>query len=915
MLEENKKSCRLAAGHLRCEYKVNPLGIDIAGPRLSWVLESELRDVKQAAYRITAASSVRQLQDENDLLWDSGRRQSDQSIHIEYEGKKPVSRQRIYWQVRIWDNHGNDAISAEIAWWEMGLLDTAEWKAGWITQPWENDCRKSAPCAYFRKPFKIEREVKSARIYVSCLGLYELELNGSRVGDQVFTPGWTNYRKRLQYQVYDVTDQLVDGENVIGSILGDGWYRGHFGWWENNRNNYGEVLGLLVQLEIRYEDGEEVTIVTDDSWKAATGPILASDIYNGETYDARLEVSDWSSSGFDDCTWKSAALLEHSKTLLTASNGEKVRKISEIKPVDYIVTPKGEKVFDLGQNMVGWARLKVKGKPGDKVTLRFAEVLDHEGNFYTENLRSVKATDTYILKGSGEEIWEPRFTFHGFRYVHVDGYPGQLSKDSITGIVIHSDIRPTGSFECSEPMVNRLQQNIQWSQKGNFLDIPTDCPQRDERMGWTGDAQVFAPTANINFNTGAFFTKWLKDLASEQREDGSVPWVVPNVVVNGADTGWSDGFGSTGWADAAVVIPWTIYRYYGDKRILEQQYDSMKAWVDYMRKHADESGIFEYGFHLGDWLSFSDYITYYYNAPDFGYAGATTDKILIATAYFYYSTTILQKAAEITGRKEEADDLSKLAAKIKKAWNREFMTDTGRLVSSTQAAYAMALVFGLVPAEKVEIVAKRLADDVRHHGHLTTGFLGTPVLNHALSDFGYPELAYQLLLNKRYPSWLYPVTTGATTIWERWNGIKTDGHFQTEGINSFNHYAYGAIGEWLYSFVAGIALDENEPSYKHIHIRPHPGGGLTSAGASIHSMYGKIASGWELKGRTFKLNVTIPVNTTATVYVPADDVKTVTESGKKIAEAGAVRFLRTEDGCAVFAVGSGQYGFESKLPG
>jgi alpha-L-rhamnosidase len=914
MLEENNESCRLAVGYLRCEYKVNPLGIDIARPRLSWEIKSGLRDVKQTAYRITAASAICQLKDEKDLLWDSGRRESDQSVHIEYEGKTPESRQRIYWQVRIWDNHGNDVVSKETAWWEMGLLDTAEWKAVWITQPWENDRRKSAPCAYFRKPFTIEKAVKSARIYATCLGLYELELNGRKVGDQVFTPGWTNYRKRLQYQVYDVTNQLVDGENVIGSVLGDGWYRGHFGWWENNRNNYGEVLGLLLQLEIKYEDGDEVSIVTDDSWKAATGPILTSDIYNGETYDARGERPDWSSPGFKDCDWKPVVLLEHSKTLLTASSGEKVRKICEIKPIDYFVTPKGEKVFDLGQNMVGWVRLKVKGNPGDRVVLRFAEVLDQNGNFYTDNLRKIDCTDIYVLKGSGEEIWEPHFTFHGFRYVHVDGYPGELTNDSITGIVIHSDMKPIGSFECSEPLISKLQQNIQWSQRGNFLDVPTDCPQRDERMGWTGDAQVFAPTASFNFNTACFYAKWLKDLASEQREDGSVPWVVPNVIVDGGGTGWSDGFGATGWEDAAIIIPWTVYQYYGDKRILEQQYDSMKAWVNYMKVHAGDSFVFDYGFHFGDWLSFSDYMSYRYNAPDYGYAGAHTDKSLIATAYFYYSTTILQKTAEIIGRKKDAEELLKLAAGIKKAWCREFMTDSGRLVSATQTAYAIGLTFGLVPDDKKAIVAKRLAEDVKHFGHLTTGFLGTPVLNHALSDFGYPDLAFQLLLNKRYPSWLYPVTRGATTIWERWDGIRPDGSFQTAGMNSFNHYAYGAIGQWLYSFVAGIAIDENEPGFKYILIQPHPGGGLAGAKACYDSMYGKIATDWVLKDSTFKLNVTIPANITATVYLPAKEVDAVTESGNKISEAEAVEFLRMEDDRAVFAVGSGKYKFVSKLP-
>ncbi|MBN2000653.1 family 78 glycoside hydrolase catalytic domain [candidate division KSB1 bacterium] len=898
--------------NLTTEYKTNPLGIDVMVPRLSWVIASKERDVKQIAYRITASSSLKHLKQGTGLLWDSGIQNSEQSIHVEYKGTKLESRQCIYWQVEAWDNHGNTSISSEPAWWEMGLLDPADWKAGWITQPWENDSEKSAHCPHFRTSFNIAKPVSRGRIYVTCLGLYELELNGKKVGNQVFTPGWTNYRKRLQYQVYDVTDQLREGENSIGSILGDGWYRGHLGWWDNNRNTYGKALGLLLRFEIRCEDGTERTIMTDKSWKAAPGPILKSDIYNGETYDARLEMPWWSSPGFDDSGWKEVKSLKHSKTILIASAGENVKKIKEIRPVGYFVTPKGEKVFDLGQNMVGWVRLKVKGNSGDRVVLKFAEVLDQKGNFYTENLRKIECTDTYILKGTVEEIYEPRFTFHGFRYVKVEGYPGELTKDSITGIVIHSDMKPIGTFECSEPLVNRLQQNIQWSQRGNFLDVPTDCPQRDERLGWTGDAQVFAPTASFNFNTAAFFTKWMKDLSAEQRGDGSVPWVVPNVVVDGGGTGWSDGFGATGWADAAVIIPWTVYLFYGDKRILEDQFDSMKAWVNYMKSHAGKSRIFDDGFHFGDWLSFSDDMSYHYNAPDYGFAGAHTDKSLIATAYFYHSTQILQKIAEIIGRLKDAEELSKLAANIKNAWRREFMTESGRLVSGTQTAYAIGLTFDLFPNDQKEIIAKRLAENVRHFGHLTTGFLGTPVLNHALSTFGYPDLAYQLLLNKRYPSWLYPVTRGATTIWERWDGIRPDGSFQTEGMNSFNHYAYGAIGEWLYSFVAGIKIDDHEAGYKHILFQPHPGGGLSHARASFYSMYGNVVCSWKIFQDHFFLELNVPSNTYATVTLPHAIIEEISESGQTLKNAAGIRNLNQEEFAAIVELGSGNYHFVYK---
>ncbi|MEO9477984.1 MAG: family 78 glycoside hydrolase catalytic domain [Cyclobacteriaceae bacterium] len=890
--------------NLKTEYTVNPLGLETSAPRLSWQIQSAQKAVAQTAYQITCALDEKDLLFDQNSLWGSGKVESDQSIHVEYAGPALKSAQRVYWKVQIWDNHGNESTSEEVAFFEMGLLNQSDWAAGWITFPWENNLKQTTLCPYFRKEFKAQKEVSSARVYVSALGLYELELNGAKVGDEVFAPGWTNYHRRLQYQVYDITAQVSKGANAIGAIIGDGWYRGHFGWWENNRNGYGDQLGLLCQIHLTFVDGSEEIISTDESWKAATGPILKSDIYNGETYDARLEMGGWSSVGFDDKNWQTAKILDHTKSLLTNSVGEKVKKIQELKPIEIITTPKGEKVFDLGQNMVGWVRLKVKGQAGEQIILKFAEVLDKEGNFYTENLRNIECTDRYILKGEGEETYEPRFTFHGFRYVMVDGYPGELSKESITGIVVHSDMLQTGSFECSDSMINQLQSNIQWGQKGNFLDVPTDCPQRDERLGWTGDAQVFAPTASFNFNTAPFFTKWLRDLATEQKEDGSVPWVVPNNIEDGGGTGWSDGFGATGWADAAVVIPWVLFQSYGDIRILEEQYSSMKAWVDYMIHHAGESYIFDYGFHFGDWLSFAEYESYNYNAPDYGFAGAHTDKALIATAYFYYSSTLLLKCAELIGKSEDVVELTSLLPKIKEAWNEEFMTRTGRLVSSTQAAYAIGLVFDIVAEDKKEIIAKRLADDVSYFGHLTTGFLGTPVLNYALSDTGSLDLAYQLLHNDRYPSWLYPVTMGATTIWERWDGIRPDGTFQTTGMNSFNHYAYGAIGEWLYSRVAGLRIDPEKPGYKNIIFNPHPGGKLNWAKAEIETMFGKASAAWELLSEMVTYVIEIPVNTTGTIILNTADISSVMMDAKPLTES--VEFKINNDKVE-FKLGSGKY--------
>ncbi|UCE08677.1 MAG: family 78 glycoside hydrolase catalytic domain, partial [bacterium] len=539
----------LGLTNLRVEYKVNPLGIDVLQPRLSWEITSDDRAVVQTAYQIRAAEKIENLKSGKSLLWDTGKVKSDQSTHVEYKGQTLKSGQRVYWQVRIWDDKDQPSDWSHIAFWEMGLLNQSDWKAAWIQPDIDEDITKSQPCPLLRKEFNLSKEIISARAYVTSLGLYEMQINGQRVGDQLFTPGWTSYHKRLQYQTYDVAHLLSRGKNAVGVVLGDGWYRGYSGW-NMKRNYYGEKLALLLQIHVIYQDGTLEMIKTDTTWKASTGPILESDIYHGEVYDARLEMGGWSQAGFDDQGWKSVKMIDHSKEILVAPVGPPVRKIQEIKPIKIIKTPKGETIFDMGQNMVGWVRLKVKGQAGTTVTLRHAEVLDKDGNFYTKNLRSAKQRVQYILKGGGEEILEPHFTFQGFRYVAIDGYPGEPGLESLTGIVIHSDMMPTGNFTCSDSLINQLQHNIQWGQKGNFLDVPTDCPQRDERMGWTGDAQVFAPTACFNFDVASFYTKWLKDLATDQFEDGAVPHVVPDVLKGGA---------SAAWADAAVIVPWTVY--------------------------------------------------------------------------------------------------------------------------------------------------------------------------------------------------------------------------------------------------------------------------------------------------------------------------------------------------------------------
>ncbi|MDR4946131.1 family 78 glycoside hydrolase catalytic domain [Neobacillus cucumis] len=881
----------LQVTNLTCEYRTNPLGIDLNQPRLSWRIESDRRGTLQHSYKIQVSLT----EGFENPLWDTGVIESDQSLHIEYDGPSLVSRTRYYYRIKVWDNFGRESNWCDISWWETALLDSSEWKASWITPNPEEIHPQAEPTFMLRKQFELKKQIESARIYATGVGLYELYLNGNKVGDELLAPGWTSYHKRIQYQTYDVTADLNINNNVIGVMLADGWYKGNLAW-ENKRHIYGEQRAVMLQLHVRYDDGTEDVITSDPTWKTSTGPILYSEIYHGETYDARLEQVGWSEENFDDKAWKGVVICQPPVTRIVAQENNPVRVTETIRPISSFVTPEGDRVIDFGQNMVGRIRFTVNAPEGTEIVLKHAEVLDKNGNIYFGNLRTAKQTVKYIAKGTGTEIYAPYFTFQGFRYAKVEGYPGQengLPLENFVGEVIHSDMELTGEFETSNSMVNQLQQNIVWGQRGNFVDVPTDCPQRDERLGWTGDAQVFIRTALFNYHGGQFFTKWVRDLKADQLPDGGVPFVIPQVV---------DGASSAAWGDAAVICPWNVYLNYGDERLLAEQYDSMKAWVEYIRVQGENEYLWNTGFHFGDWLGL--------DGKEDSYYGATPND-LVATAFYAYSTRLLRDSAAVLSKAEDVQAYGELLENIIQEFKNEFVTKNGRLAVSTQTAHVVALMFDLVEGKVRERIAHDLNELVLDHDyHLTTGFVGTPYLCFVLSITGYHETAVKLLLQKTYPSWLYSVTKGATTIWEHWDGIKPDGSFWSDDMNSYNHYAYGAIGDWMYRVLAGLDMDEAKPAYKRIRIQPKFGGKeLTFIRASHYSMYGKITSSWNLSNEEVTAELEIPANTTAQILLPNAKLEDVKESNKALVDMDSIiDIYQTEDGVSL-EIGSGSYCF------
>ena len=834
---------------VRFEYCQDALGIGTARPRISWMVNTAVEGWNQAGYELEVYGRNGRLLDQ------TGRVESDQSVLVPWPFAPLSSREQFSVRVRVWGIDGGLSAWSALAPVEAGLFHAEDWTARFVTPDWEEDISRAQPLPLLRRGFEVRSRVTRARLYITALGVYEAQLNGEVVGNHVLAPGWTSYHHRLRYQTFDVTNLLREGHNALGAILGDGWFRGRLSFAGGRRNIYGNRLALLAQLEIEYADGPAERVVTDETWRAALGPIRASDLYDGETYDARLERPGWSMPGYDDHGWAGVRLLEWNLGTLVAPPGPPVRRIELLEPVAITTSPAGCTIIDFGQNLVGHLRFTVQGTAGQMITLRHAEVLE-DGELCTRPLRTARAIDYYTLRGEGVETWEPRFTYHGFRYAEITGWPGELRADDICAVVCHSDLERTGWFECSDPLINRLHDNVVWSMRGNFLDIPTDCPQRDERLGWTGDIQVFAPTATFLFDVAGFLVSWLADLAAEQRERGTVPFIIPDVMSLSSPP-------AAAWGDAAVIVPWVLYQRCGDTGILAAQFDSMRAWVDLVASIAGDQRLWESGYQFGDWLDPT--------APPERPDAANTNPHLVATAYFAWSAELLGRIAGVLGRAEEEARYLALAAEVRDAFHAEYVTTRGRLLSDSATAYALALQFALLRDEAQRRHAgARLASIVRERGYqISTGFVGTPLLCDALCSVGEYDAAFRLLTQRECPSWLYPVTMGATTIWERWDSLRPDGSINPGEMTSFNHYALGAVADWLHRTVAGLA--PAAPGYRRLDICPRPGGGLTSARARHRTPYGMAEASWRIEADQITIEAVVPPNTTASVTLPGNE--------------------------------------------
>ncbi len=875
----------LKAVNLRCEYQINPIDLFVRNPRFSWILESDSTDVIQSYYELQVSEDG----SFSEVMWKK-EEASKNSIHILYEGPELIPAVRYYWRVRIKDCRGNQSPWSEATFFESAYLYQNDLKGAFISGETEKG-RDSSGAFLFRKGFRVNGRLKSARLYASAKGIYEPYCNGQRVGEIFLTPGWTEYHRRLLYQTYDVTQNINQGNNAIGLMAGPGWYKGDLAGWAGRRNVYGTCTAIWAQLRLEYQDGRIEWIVTDESWLCSHSPIVFSELYHGEKYDARLEQKNWCSESFDDTLWRPPYIESKDVSKLHPQDGPPVVIHKELSPVALLTTPKGETVLDFGQNLSGWVRFTVIGQKGERVRLRHGEVLDAQGNFYTDNLRSAQQKIEYILKGGKKEEYAPHFTFQGFRYVCVDEYPGEIELKNFKAQAISSRLRQTGFFKCSNPLLNQLIQNIRWGMRDNFVDIPTDCPQRDERLGWTGDVQVFVGAASYLMETAPFFRKWLRDLAVSQWPDGAVPHVVPDVLQNlsKSDDKIRKDAGAAGWGDAAVVVPWTMAQRFGDLELLRESYPAMKKWIEYIRKNSQEGVLWNSGFHFGDWLAL--------DAEEGSYFGSTPND-LIATAYYARSVQMLTEAAEMIGNEKDVQSYAALYQDIKKAYQKQFFTLEGELKADTQTAHVLSLAFHLTPEKWIKKILDRLVELLaENNNHLTTGFLGTPHICQALSETGCLDLAYSLLLLEDYPSWLYQVKMGATTVWEHWDGLKPNGEMWSPDMNSFNHYAYGAVADWVFSSICGMVPVFSDCGVQEMILKPEPGKKLDWAEGLYDSQYGRYRVYWERKDAKIKLEITIPHNTCGILYLPSMPL-----------EPQGIIFEQTKKGVKA-RLGSGNYCF------
>ncbi|MGA2500646.1 MAG: family 78 glycoside hydrolase catalytic domain [Tepidisphaeraceae bacterium] len=931
----------LATTNLRCEYLVNPPGIDEPAPRLSWEIVSRLRGQKQTAYHILVASSPNLLRPGQADLWDSGKMASDQTAQIVYAGKPLGSGQRCFWTVVVWDKDGHPSAWSEPAMWSMGLLRPTDWKAQWISfrdkSPVHADRDKLhlPPAHQYRKEFPAARQITRATLYATALGIYEMHLNGQRIGDAFFTPGWADYRKRNYYNTYDVTRLVRQGDNCIGATVADGWYAGYVGYAllvgygpnHAGRNLYGKTPALLAQLDIEYADGTRELVVTDATWQTSDdGPIREADFLMGETFDARLDQPDWCKAGFRQRGWEPAipaADNGSTRAMFSDTTGDREVELGFIPPARLqaypaqpiritqelkarrITEPRpGAYIFDLGENFAGIIRLKVKGPAGKQITIRYGEMLHPDGRLMTENLRRARAVDTYILRGDpAGEIWSPRFTYHGFQYVELIGPAERPDLDTVTGLALQNDTPMVSTFECSDEVMNQFHRNVLRTQRANFIEIPTDCPQRDERLGWMGDAQIYARTATLNADVAAFFTKWMDDVVEAQRSFGAYPDYCPYPMSHGEAY---KTFG-TAWTDAGIIVPWTILRAYGDTRIIEKHYDSYRRFMEFREAACTEKGLgVSIGNPWGDWLNVKD----------------PTPIEFIDTCYHANALTMMTEMAGTIGRKQDSANFRARLGQIKAAFQKTYMNPDGSLKVDSQTAYVLALSFNMLPDNLEPAAADRLVEKIEKNGfRMSTGFLGTKPLLPVLSTTGHHDLAVRLFQSRQFPSWGYEVVNGATSVWERWDSFTKEDGFgrHNAAMNSYSHYSFGAVQEWAFRYLAGI--DTFGTGYDKLTIHPGPPAPSSNPDvrpidhvkAGYHSIHGLIAVDWQrVNDGDFAMTVTVPANTTATVHLPAKAPESVTESGRPLDRTEGVKFLRMHNGRAMMEVESGTYRFEAK---